>query len=58
MFIAIQHVFIDDGTVTYSGLKRNKEQSLNVTASTCNGETVSKNFTFSSRYSELHTLLL
>ena len=44
----------DEGSVSYSDLRRNKEQKLTVTASTCNGEMVSKNFTFASRYSELY----
>ena len=46
-------IYIDEGSVTYSNLKKNQEQLLTITASTCNGETVSKNFTFASRYSEL-----
>lgn len=40
----------NEGSVSYSDLRRNKEQKLTVTASTCNGEMVSKNFTFASRY--------
>ena len=40
--------------MTYSDLKRNKEQKLTVTATTSNGEIYSKDFTFASKYSELH----
>ena len=53
MYIILLNMVIDEGSVTYSNLKKNKEQLLTVTASTCNGETVSKNFMFTPRFSEL-----
>ena len=37
--------------MTYSGLKRDKEQKLTVTATNCNGEMASKDFT---KYNDLH----
>lgn len=45
-------IVLDKGNITYKNLKRNKKQLFTVTASTADGETVSKNFTFASKYSE------
>ena len=48
---------IDTGNITYENLKKKGEQVFTIIATTNDGETVNKSFTFVSKYSKVFLII-